>query len=94
MSTNVENITPAMLTVLVSNVVICVVAVIAMITEKYKDTLLQCIGLSGMVVSAFVTSLQIIFNGQCTPAAIASLHTSVALYGAASVMKYVRRHKQ
>lgn len=91
MTNNFDDMTPTVLTLLLSNVLISALAVLALVAESYKDTLLQCIGLVGIAFSSFVAALQIIGDGQCSASAVASLHVSIALFGASSLIKHMRR---
>jgi hypothetical protein len=78
----------------ISIVVIGVVAVIAMVNERYKDTFIQCVGLSLVTGMSAILLLQYVTIGQPSQNAYGVTLLGVAIYGVGTVIKHMRYQRR
>jgi hypothetical protein len=74
--------------ILSSSVVTSLVAVAGMLSDKFKDSLLQCCSLAAIALGGFVITLQIYVHGVVQVSGIAFESVAFAAYSLATAMKY------
>jgi hypothetical protein len=77
--------------ILASSVVVGFVAVAGMLSDKFKDTFLQCLSLSAVSLGGFIITLQIYVHGIVQISGIAFQSLAVAMYAVTSFVKYARK---
>jgi hypothetical protein len=65
-------------------------ALIGLVSERFKDTIFQCFSLCLVAFSGFVVTLQISIHGMAQISGIALEAMSIALYSFATFIKYAR----
>ena len=76
--------------ILASSSLTSVMAVAGLISNRFKDTMLQCFSLCMVAFGGFVVTLQIYIHGMAQISGIALEAFSIMLYSFATVMKYWR----
>jgi hypothetical protein len=74
-------------TTLAASIVVALAAVAGLIADRYKDTLLECVGLAMVAMSGFVVSSQIVAHGAPQGSGVAFMATSVAVFAVAHLIK-------
>jgi hypothetical protein len=76
--------------ILASSSLTSVMAVIGLLSPRFKDTFLQCFSLCLVAFGGFVVTLQIYIHGMAQISGIALEALSIALYSFATFIKYAR----
>lgn len=78
--------------ILFSSIVMAAASVVALVSDRYRETLPENIGLSMMALAGFVVTLQIGSNGYATGGALAFLALSAAVMALANIIKQWSTH--
>lgn len=78
--------------ILFSSIVMTVASVAALVSDCYRETLPENIGLSMMALAGLVVTLQIGSNGYATGGALAFLSSSAAVLALANLAKQWSAH--
>jgi hypothetical protein len=76
--------------ILASSSLTSAMAVIGLISNRFKDTMFQCFSLCMVAFGGFVVTLQIYIHGMAQISGIALEALSIAIYSFATFMKYAR----
>lgn len=76
--------------ILASSSLTSVMAVIGLLSQRFKDTTLQCFSLCLVAFGGFIVTLQIYVHGIAQISGIALEALSIALYSFATFLKYAR----
>jgi hypothetical protein len=76
--------------ILASSSLTSVMAVVGLISPRFKDTFFQCFTLCLVAFSGFVVTLQIYITGIAQISGIALEALSIGLYSLATFLKYAR----
>jgi hypothetical protein len=76
--------------ILASSSITALIAVAGLLSPKFHDTLLQCLGLCAVAFGGFIITLQIYAHGVAQISGIALESVGIALYSLATFVKYYR----